>query len=257
MIISNSKKFIFIHLEKCGGTSIESALEPYLIKGLDKVIGSTGNGEKLQWSLFKRYGMNKVKSQMIWKHSDAAHIYNYVGKDNWKTYKKFSVVRNPVDLVESLYFFAEQSIDIHMRNQIDTKEWMHYLTTKKFPTTWPQCEPYVWAYIKSHLDESGFDGFVSHMIKEDYDCVRPQINRLRPTFFDSDIGYVVDISELNQKWVEIISMMGFHESIPLPRLNQSKRTEYVEMSPKIYKMLRLHFAKDYEVMPYFTGIYWE
>jgi hypothetical protein len=51
MIISKSKNFVYINLEKCGVTSIESALEPYLLP-TDILLGSTAKGEKLEYSFF-------------------------------------------------------------------------------------------------------------------------------------------------------------------------------------------------------------
>jgi hypothetical protein len=40
MILSYSKKFVFIHLDKCGGTSVEFSLRPYLPKQ-DLVLGDS------------------------------------------------------------------------------------------------------------------------------------------------------------------------------------------------------------------------
>ena len=91
MIISPYKEFIFIHLEKCGGTSVETALEPYLAWH-DMIIGSTNFGESIQSLYFNRFGVDKVKSEMLWKHSSAQEIYQFVGPDNWNDFKKFSIV---------------------------------------------------------------------------------------------------------------------------------------------------------------------
>ena len=44
MIICHSRKYVFIHIHKTGGTSVESALEPTLHWN-DLLLGSTPFGE--------------------------------------------------------------------------------------------------------------------------------------------------------------------------------------------------------------------
>ena len=46
MIISNSHKFIFVHILKTAGTSICAALDPTL-RWNDVILGGTGFGEKM------------------------------------------------------------------------------------------------------------------------------------------------------------------------------------------------------------------
>src|ERR671918_1169665 len=57
-IVCRSRKFIFVHLHKCGGTSVEQAFAPHA-RWNDLVIGSTFWGELLQPLYKRRYGLTK------------------------------------------------------------------------------------------------------------------------------------------------------------------------------------------------------
>lgn len=96
--ISNSKKFVFVHLHKCGGTSIERALDQEM-QWNDVVLGSTKYGEKLQKVYEKKFG--------IYKHSSAADIKNLMGEELWDDYFTFSIVRHPIDRMVSFYEYLK------------------------------------------------------------------------------------------------------------------------------------------------------
>jgi hypothetical protein len=94
MIISHKYKFIFIHIQKCAGTSITYALNPYLDKN-DVVLGCTPEGEKLSqiWG----------KTKGLYKHVTAKKAREAIEPEIWDNYFKFSFIRNPWDMVVSTY----------------------------------------------------------------------------------------------------------------------------------------------------------
>ncbi|PSF39495.1 hypothetical protein C7H19_01525 [Aphanothece hegewaldii CCALA 016] len=94
MIISHKYKFIFIHVNKCGGSSITDALIPQLGEK-DIVLGVTPEGEKLSEQWRKTNGLHK--------HVKAAIAKEVLGEEIWNNYFKFSFVRNPWDLLVSTY----------------------------------------------------------------------------------------------------------------------------------------------------------
>jgi len=117
-IISNSRQFIFVHLHKCGGTSVKRAVDPHL-QWNDLMLGGTRDGNTLEAVYRPRFGLEK--------HSSAKTIRDIVGDATWDAYWTFALVRHPVSLLESYYrwiktrirIIAEQkrqSIECHVRD---------------------------------------------------------------------------------------------------------------------------------------------
>src|SRR5215467_1875983 len=88
MIISHEYNFIFIHVGKTGGTSNERVLCDYL--GID--FGQTKKGPRGNW----------------WKHIWAKGMKKRLGEKVWDDYFTFSFVRNPYDMILSLYCMYTQ-----------------------------------------------------------------------------------------------------------------------------------------------------
>lgn len=88
MLISHEHEFIFIHIGKTGGTSIEKVLCTQL--GID----------------FER--TKKDPDGNWWKHIWAKGMRKQVGKNTWDNYFKFAFVRNPYDMIVSLYSMYTQ-----------------------------------------------------------------------------------------------------------------------------------------------------
>ena len=88
MLLSHRHRFIFIHIGKTGGTSIELALCRHL--GVD--LEETRRSPDGEW----------------WKHIWARHLRERVGERTWDGYFTFAFVRNPYDMVLSLYSMYTQ-----------------------------------------------------------------------------------------------------------------------------------------------------
>ena len=252
MIISPSKEFIFIHLEKCGGTSVESSLQPHLA-WYDMIIGSTGFGETIQSAYFERYGVEEVKQNMLWKHSTAQDIRYFLGFEQWDQFKKIAVVRDPVDIVISLYNFSRTISKYHI-GRLNPATWKEKLRTKDYPNQFPFTEAYFIEYIQSVIDDNGIDGFVQNIITKDYSFVKPQVERLSVGNLN-DLGAIVELTQLNIEWDCITDYIGFENKIELLHLNESEKEE-VELSTRSIKNIKKHFAIDYQELPRYTGITW-
>lgn len=108
-MISHKHKFVFIHIPKTGGTSIGNAFD----------VKVTKDGSSIDYN---------IKG----KHYTALEYRNKF-KDELSKYFKFTVVRNPWDLVNSLYHYMWHSNYEHPRRWRDStslplnwslKEWI-------------------------------------------------------------------------------------------------------------------------------------
>lgn len=138
MIISHKYKFIFVKSKKVAGTSLELALSKHLDKddvitpvheeGLRVERGyATGKhyrkklseirlADVIQWNrlllkqFYRRYKSGvkitlPARPRKYYAHMPAKEIKQAVAKDIWESYFKFTIERNPWDLVVSYYYF--------------------------------------------------------------------------------------------------------------------------------------------------------
>lgn len=85
MLISESHKFIFIHVPKVAGMSISNYFKPYAL-------------------------MNRLPDgRNVSQHSSARQLIALLGQENFRRYFIFGFVRNPWDRVVSLYHYIIKS----------------------------------------------------------------------------------------------------------------------------------------------------
>ncbi len=252
MIISASKNFIFIHLEKCGGTSVENALQPYL-HWSDMIIGSTEFGEKLQSLYYERFGRNEVNENMLWKHSSAKDIHAFIGKEYWDDFTKISIVRNPEDIVKSLYSFSMMTIKYHI-GRLNRGTWKELISTNSYPEYYPFTEGYIHAYAESVVNDSGLDGFVDILFKKNHNFIKTQTERIQVNN-NIDMGFIIDLSDIDRGWKTIKNALQLPSNVALEKLNASEPLN-ITLSNRSKKIIRNHFAIDYDLLPRYTGITW-
>lgn len=173
MIISNTHKFIFIHVPKCAGSTTADILSPYT-QWNDIELGVSTYGENTQQHYRERFG--------LWKHSSAMDIQQTVGDDVFSTYFKFAFVRNPLFRIISFYNFIQK------------------LRSKASPKMLVEID--AWPISDALAETQSFPEFIRHpgiqeppMHKLLTDCsqVRPQIlvdfvGRVEN--FDDDIAFI-------------------------------------------------------------------
>ena len=96
MIICHSRRFVFVHVHKTGGTSIKTALDP-LLQWNDLILGGTPIGEYLNEVYRQRFKLSK--------HASVAEIDKVCGTALCDEYYVFATVRHPVDRLCSIYNF--------------------------------------------------------------------------------------------------------------------------------------------------------
>jgi len=88
MIISDTKKFVFVHVPKTGGMSVRSVLGPHATVGV--------------WQ--HKFPV-KQKNPELQKHAFARTLAKYI---DWDKYYSFGFVRNPWAWAVSIYFYIRK-----------------------------------------------------------------------------------------------------------------------------------------------------
>lgn len=101
MIISNSRKYIFFHVPKSGGTSITKLLDSG-ISWNDIIIGGTKTGEVFNGDWARRF--------RIFKHTTPPSLRRVIGEHIFGEYFKFLFVRDPISRFKSATQFLYQVV---------------------------------------------------------------------------------------------------------------------------------------------------
>lgn len=143
MIISNSRRFIFVHNYKTAGEAITAALSPHL-RWTDIELGSTDHGKRLDPVYRQRFG--------LWKHSTAQEIRQVVGDEIWQSYLTFGVVRHPYDRAVSLYGY--------LGKMAQRKGWQRHLV--RYSPTLRARAPWNWPMMRIYMASRSFPAFIRH-----------------------------------------------------------------------------------------------
>src|ERR1043166_4255520 len=93
-MISFQKGFLFVHIPKTGGNSIQSVLARYSEDEITRRAGQDG---------VQRFGVSNPKYKLK-KHSPLTDYRAALGEERFAQLYKFAPVRNPWDRMVSLYF---------------------------------------------------------------------------------------------------------------------------------------------------------
>lgn len=118
MIISYSRRFIFLKTRKTAGSSIQMALSE--VCGIDDIVVSDDhsiNGEGVGRNIEKSFSRNT--------HANLAQVRLALPEQEWTSFFKFAFVRNPWDLVVSRYHWERKGKHCSVT---DFREWLHLYT---------------------------------------------------------------------------------------------------------------------------------
>jgi hypothetical protein len=134
-MISFQKRFLFVHIPKSAGNSIQSVLRDY---SEDELVALRSEQDGIE-----RFGLRNPKYK-VKKHSTLAEYRAALGEMEFGNLYKFTCVRNPWDRIVSYYFTPTQ----------DTSAW----DRKKFRKAIVKVLP-VADYLR--LDKGGKDPFAN------------------------------------------------------------------------------------------------
>lgn len=218
MLISKTKKFIFIHIPKNAGQSITSTLLKYCISDNSKCfINFIGARNYIRINTkFKKY-FNKTLYDHNFKDHERAHaVRDFLG-DEYSNYFKFAIVRNPWDWLFSKYKYSIKN----------TRHFRH-------------------KFIKNNF--SSFNEFVQ------WECLKNANKKCQAEFvFDTAgnkiVNFIGRFENLEDDFRKICKEIEVNEKIP--HFNKSMERNYREhYSEKSRNLVREHYASDIDLFDY-------
>lgn len=208
MILSYQKNFLFIHVPKTAGTSIRAALMPY------------SERPDLLWEnkLLSRIGINvnhigPYRRRRFRGHSRAMDLQKNLPASVYDGLFKFAFVRNPWDLLVSLYSYIPSRPRHRMASRVAA------MTFDEFAREWSQ---------------------------------RPELSQ-RSFLYDTDgrclMNYVGHFETLRSDFEDVCRHIGI--TADLGHANGSRRGDYREMySPELMRLVGDRLADDIETFGY-------
>lgn len=237
MIISNSQNFIFIHLHKCGGTTVERLYEDHM-KWNDIIL--SGSPFSLQFN--KAYG----EKFGLTKHSPAEHIRNAIGDQTFRQMTKIALIRHPVGRTVSLYNWITASLRWQAEKHNMTVEAFGRLRDEG--SSMP--EILRWPSAVAALQSENFSEFIRNPHLRNGPGFEPLHTRL---FVDgrNSLDLTIKLEELEQRKPELLSAMGLNRDMDLGWANKSPRKlEEMNATKEDRDFLLDYFESDLKFFDY-------
>ncbi|WP_172298645.1 sulfotransferase family 2 domain-containing protein [Pseudoruegeria sp. HB172150] len=124
MLVSHTNKFIYLKTRKTASTTIEGALERFCAPPGHKI-------EHYRPFLSTEYGVIAARAgggksdDLLWAHSSAQAVKDYLGAGTFRRYEKIYAVRNPFDKVVSWFWHVmPKHVREGLEDDFDQAQWL-------------------------------------------------------------------------------------------------------------------------------------
>jgi hypothetical protein len=203
MIISSSRRFIFIHTMKTAGDSVAVALKPSLARN-DLLLQNDFQAWRRRVT-----GGNPREFQLLTKHSPALEVRDQLSSEVWDSYFKFAFVRHPVSRAMSFYRYISQKAD-QRRRLLARNVWYQTPPGRSG-------DPIHWPAMKVFLATDSFSTFIRHPGIAEVPGMQPQSDFVCDRTGEVIVDFVGRYECLEQ------DMATVQDSIGLPRQTLDRR----------------------------------
>jgi len=190
MIISNSQKYVFIHINKSAGTSVTLALAEQLAWN-DLAIGVSPMLGKVEARYSEKYGLHK--------HCTALEARRALGEALWDDFYTFSFVRNPYAKAVSFYTYVKRLVD--------SRGWRRHakFARRSNDGFWD------WPGTRAFLETKDFSSFLRHPEASKANGLRPQSDWLCDEQGVLIVDFVGKLENLAADITQISDRLGLEE----------------------------------------------
>lgn len=232
MIISPNKRFVFIHLHKCAGTSVEHALSE-LLGVNDLVIGSTIEGEKQKDFFRETLGLRK--------HGTAQDACKFLGAERYAQFYSFAFVRHPVDRLRSLYNYSRT---LAANRPLTAEERTQYEADGSFPKR----APYKFKAVQAAMRAQNFNEFVLDKATWKDQGTLPQWASLSDEHGKGMVNFIGKVETMAADWAVVSKRLKV--KVPLEVHNPSHFGSADALSDEAWALLDQKYAPDYKHLGY-------
>jgi hypothetical protein len=154
---SDSLKTIFIHIPKCGGTSLENILFEYAERSPANFwMGGINKFQNRYFNEFSRIVfrnkkpiINKYQTGGL-QHLTALQMRHALGRENFESYYRFAVVRHPLKRCLSQYHYIQKRRDLMNWIGMNSQDSFQVYLKKTYSRAHVQWQPQI-SFVNDYL----------------------------------------------------------------------------------------------------------
>ncbi|MCA9492742.1 MAG: sulfotransferase family 2 domain-containing protein [Myxococcales bacterium] len=226
MILSPDRKFVFVHIMKTAGESVEIAYDG-VARWNDLLLGGSPHGERMAGPYAARFGLHK--------HSTAAEIREVVGADTWAGSTSYAIVRDPVSRMVSAWTYLQV-----VRNSI---------TWRDRAKSWVGRGPPKVGWVQVIEQARTFSEWLNHPVARQSMLMQPQASFVTDASGAPIVTDILRFESLPSEWERVRGRLGL-EGVPLPHKNSSGGVDKPVVTDADRVLIHELMAADYEMFGY-------